>query len=73
MHLNDSEGAERELNGAYELGGAAYSIALFYLGEIFMQKGERVRARQAFEAYLHDEPNAANAAQARKLIAMLQK
>ena len=72
MHNNDPGGAMRELTGAYELGGADYSIALFYLGEVLMQTGERTRARQAFEAYLNSGPNAANAAQARKLIAMLQ-
>jgi Flp pilus assembly protein TadD len=69
---NNLEGAERELKAAYNLGGPSYSIALFHLGEVYMNRGERVLARQAFEAYLHDAPNAANAVQARKLIGILQ-
>jgi len=73
MNLNDLEGAERELKAAYNLGGITYSVALFYLGELYMNRGERSLARQAFEAFLHDQPNAANAAQARKLIGMLQQ
>jgi tetratricopeptide (TPR) repeat protein len=69
---NDLEGAERELKAAYNLGGASYSLALFHLGEVYMNRGERALARQALEAYLHDAPNAANAVQARKLISILQ-
>jgi tetratricopeptide (TPR) repeat protein len=71
MNVNELEEAERELKAAYNLGGASYAIALFYLGEVYMNKGERALARQAFEAYLHDEPNAENSAQARKWIGML--
>jgi len=73
MNLNDLAGAERELKTAYNLGGTSYSVALFYLGELYMKSGERSLARQAFEAYVRDEPNAANAAQARKLIGILQR
>src|ERR1043165_75681 len=73
MNVNDFKDAERELKAAHDLGGAVYSDALFYLGELYLSKGERKLARQAFEAYLQDEPNnAANAAQARKLIGTLQ-
>jgi len=73
MNKNDFGDAERELKAAYHLGGTVYSDALFYLGELYMRKGERKLARQAFEDYLHDEPsNATNAAQARKLIGTLQ-
>jgi tetratricopeptide (TPR) repeat protein len=72
MNMNDLDGAERELKAAYDLGGTSYSIALFYLGELYLNKGERALARQALAAYLHEAPNAADAAQARKLIGMLQ-
>lgn len=70
--LNDLDGAERELKASYNLGGAAFAVALFHLGEIYMNKGERLNAQRAFEAYLHDAPKAVNSAQARKLIRMLQ-
>jgi len=69
---NDLDGAERELKAAYNLGGPSFSLALFHLGEVYMNRGERGLARQALETYLHDSPNAANAGQARKLIGMLQ-
>ena len=72
MNLNDLDAAERELKAAYNLGGTSYSIALFYLGELYMNRGERALARQAFAAYLHDAPDAADAAQARKMIGILQ-
>lgn len=72
MNTNDLDGAERELKAAYNLGGTSYSDALFYLGELYLNSGARAQARQAFEAYLHSEPNAANAAQAQKLISILQ-
>lgn len=70
--LNDLDGAERELKASYNLGGISYAVALFHLGEVYMNKGERLNAQRAFEAYLHDAPNAANAAEARKLISMLR-
>jgi Flp pilus assembly protein TadD len=72
MGTNDLEGAERELKAAYNLGGSSYSLALFHLGEVYMNRGERALARQALETYLHNAPNAANAVQARKLISILQ-
>jgi tetratricopeptide (TPR) repeat protein len=72
MNMNDLEVAERELKAAYNLGGTSYSDALFYLGELYMKRGNRALARQALEAYLHDAPEAANADQARKLIGRMQ-
>lgn len=70
--INDLDNAERELRAAYELGGAAYAEALFRLGDLYMSRGERVLARQAFEAYLRVAPQAENAAQARQLIGILR-
>ncbi|MDQ3819746.1 MAG: tetratricopeptide repeat protein [Acidobacteriota bacterium] len=70
--MDELDEAERELKAAYNLGGAAYAAALFHLGEVYMDKGERELARQALETFLHDAPTAPNAAQARKLIGQLQ-
>ncbi len=70
--IEDSTGAEAELKLAYANGGAAYAIALFQLGELYMNRGDRMLARQAFELYLRQSPNAANAAQARQLISVLR-
>lgn len=70
--IEDSTGAESELKLAYSTGGAPYAIALFHLGELYMNRGDRMLARQAFELYLRQSPNAANAAQARQLISVLR-
>jgi tetratricopeptide (TPR) repeat protein len=72
MGLGNLGEAETHLKAAYNLGGASYSLALFHLGQVYMNTGDRERARQAFEGYLHDSPAAANADQVRKLIAMLR-
>ena len=73
MNLKDLVGAERQLKVAYDLGGASYSITFFYLGQVYVQMGDRARAKHAFESYLEREPTAANAPEARKLIGMLQQ
>lgn len=70
--LDDSDGATRELQTAHDLGGAAYAVALFDLGQIYMNKGDRKRALEAFELYLSEAPKAANVAEVRKLIQILQ-
>jgi tetratricopeptide (TPR) repeat protein len=70
--LDDADGAVRELKIAHDLGGAAYAVALFDLGQIYMNKGERRRALEMFETYLSEDPKAANAAEVRKLIQILQ-
>lgn len=72
MGQNDLDGAEKELKLAYDFGGNSFSLALFHLGQVYMSKGERALALQAFEAYLREVPDAANAAQARKLIGILR-
>ena len=69
---SDLNGAERELKTAHDLGGPAYAVALFHLGQIYMNKGERERARKAFEGYLSEAPSGPNAAQARKMIGILR-
>jgi tetratricopeptide (TPR) repeat protein len=73
LNVKDLQGAERQLKTAYDLGGASYAISFFYLGQVYVQTGDRARARHAFESYLEHEPTAANAPEARKLIGMLQQ
>jgi len=70
--MEDLDGAEQELKLAYSQGGVPYAVALFHLGELYMKRGDRTLARQAFELYLRQSPNAANAAQARQLISVLR-
>jgi Flp pilus assembly protein TadD len=70
--LGESERAEHELSTAYVLGGSQYALAQFHLGQLYMSKGERALALKAFESYLRDQPDAANAEQVRRLIGMLR-
>lgn len=72
VKLNDPVRGERELKAAYELGGTTYAIALLHLGQLYMKKGKRELAIQAFESYLRESPDAANAAQIEKLIGKLR-
>lgn len=72
MMLKDLTRAEKELLTAHETGGAESSLSLFYLGQLYLSKGDRVHALQSFEAYLQEVPNAANAEQVRKQIATLR-
>ena len=72
MGQDDLDGAQKEFIAAHELGGTAISMALFRLGQVYLKKGERALALQAFEAYLREAPGAANAAQARTLVGVLR-
>ncbi len=72
MALGNLSEAEKQFKTAYSIGGNSYSVALFHLGQVYMSKNEREQALRAFEDYLHDSPQAANADQVRKLIALLK-
>lgn len=69
--LGSIEDAARELKAAYETGGADFAIALFHLGEVYSNEN-RALAREYFENYLTVVPNAANAEQVRRMIAILR-
>jgi Flp pilus assembly protein TadD len=69
---NTLDDAEREFRTAHDLGGPAYAVALFHLGQIYMDKGDRLSARKTLQAYLLEAPNGANAPQARKLLEVLR-
>ena len=70
--MENLDRAETELKRAYEFGGREYALALFNLGQLYMQKGERGAALKSFELFLRDAPNAENSNEARKLIVMLK-
>lgn len=70
--LKDFEAAERELKAAFELGSTPYAVALFHLGLVLMSKGERERAAAAFESYLREAPQGANAREAAALLRTLK-
>jgi tetratricopeptide (TPR) repeat protein len=70
--LNDLDGAEREFKSAHDLGSTPYAVALFHLGEVFMDKGDRKKAVAAFESYLHEAPDGTNVRQAKALLRTLR-
>ena len=72
LGLEDSERAETELAAAYRLGGAPLALAQFHLGQLYLDRGERALALKAFETYLRDMPDAANAEQVKRLIGELR-
>jgi Flp pilus assembly protein TadD len=71
MGARDLESAEKALKAAYDLDAAHFPLALFHLGQIYMNRGDRTAARQAFEQYLRSDPPPRNAAQVQRLIAIL--
>ena len=71
--MNDTQRGERELNSAYDLGGAPYDVALVYLGRLYMKKGDREMALKTFQTYLRESPHGPNAVQVQKLIATLHQ
>lgn len=72
LKLENLDEAEKHLKAAYTVGGSSYSIAQFHLGELYIHKGEREAAVRSLETYLRESPSAANAAQAKKLLATLK-
>jgi tetratricopeptide (TPR) repeat protein len=72
MGLGNLEMAEKELKTAYSLGGTQFALAHFHLGQLYLSKGDRNSALSSFQLYLREVPDAANAEQVRKTIAMLR-
>lgn len=71
--IGNNEQAAGQWKLAYETGGVEYAVALFYLGQNYRDEGDRSLALQYLEKYLSVVPNAANAEQARRMIAMLRQ
>ena len=72
LGLENFEKAETELTTAYRMGGVPFALAQFHLGQLYLNKGERALALKAFETYLRDMPDAANAEQVKRLIGELR-
>jgi tetratricopeptide (TPR) repeat protein len=70
--ISSFEEAASELKKAHDIGGSQCALALFHLGELYMDRGERGLARQYFEQYLAEVPRASNAGQVKQLIAILK-
>jgi len=72
MGAEKLENAEEDFKSAYTLGGPKYGVALYHLGQLYMSRGDRASALKSFEEYLSVVPDARNAQQVQKLIAMLR-
>lgn len=72
MGTNNLDAAEKDLKSAYSLGGQKFGVALYHLGQVYMSRGDRAAALKSFEQYLSVVPDARNAEQVQKLIAMLR-
>jgi tetratricopeptide (TPR) repeat protein len=71
MATDKSDAAESNLKTAYSLGGAKYGVSLYHLGQLYLNHGDRAAALKSFQDYLSAVPDAQNAEQVRKLIAVL--
>jgi tetratricopeptide (TPR) repeat protein len=65
--------AESELSTALSLGGAAHSMAHFYLALVYIKKGEREEAKRQLNAYLEKLPKGDKAPRARQLLEKLKQ
>ena len=72
LGLGEHGRAEKDLAAAYEAGGSEYALAQYHLGQLYMDRGERARALRAFETYLRDKPDASNAADVKRMMALLR-
>ncbi|HKB66673.1 MAG TPA: DUF2012 domain-containing protein [Pyrinomonadaceae bacterium] len=70
--MNEFDEAEKELKASHDLGGAHYAVALYRLGHIYLNKGDRKSAIGAFERYLSEAPDAANAGEVKALLITLR-
>ena len=66
------EAAEKELQAAHDLGGRPYALALYHLGHLYLNKGDRKKAVAEFELYLNEAPNAANAVEVKVLLGTIR-
>ena len=69
---SEPDRAEKEFIAAHDLGGAEFAIALFHLGQLYMDRGDRKLAREYFQRYMKEAQNPGNLDQVRKLIALLE-
>ena len=69
---NAPDEAARELKMAHDLGGVPYAVALFHLGQVYVDTGQRELARRALQTFLREAPNDPNAPEAKKLLEVLR-
>ena len=68
IKLHNYEEAEKEFDRSLSIGGDNLSLPHYYLGGIYWHKGERKRAADELEKYLHLSPKAQDAERVRTTI-----
>jgi Flp pilus assembly protein TadD len=70
--LNDLKASEKEFKAAHDLGGNTYALALYHLGHLYLNRGDRKQAIAAFDRYLNEAPKATNASEVKTLLATIR-
>ena len=72
LNLGELDQAERSLKEAYTLGGSRAQASHLYLASIYSTRKQYKQAIDELEAYLRDNPKAANAANVQETIRKLK-
>jgi len=73
VETDDLQAAEHELSIALSLGGAALSVAHFFVARVHLKKGQAQSATRELTLYLEAQPNGEYSAPARKLLEQLKQ
>lgn len=68
----DNQRAEREFKSANDLGGRDFSMALVYLGQLYLKMGEKQKAIDSLQRYLKVDSDGPNASLVKKMLADLK-
>lgn len=72
LGVDEIDQAQRELSTALSLGGEEYSNAHFFLGLVYMKKGQRELAIRELKSYVEKSPKGEKAPRARELLEKLR-
>jgi TolA-binding protein len=68
LEINDLPSAERELSKALITGGGDFTMAHYYLAQVYLRRGDAAEAARALNAYLEEAPKGEYAEQSRLLL-----
>jgi tetratricopeptide (TPR) repeat protein len=72
LEINDLPGAERELSKALIMGGGDFTMAHYYLAQVYLRRGDATEAMSALKIYLEEAPKGEQAGEARALLKKLE-
>lgn len=68
LEINELPGAERALSKALIMGGGDFTMAHYYLAQVYLRRGDSAEAERALNAYLEVAPKGEYAEQSRALL-----